>query len=126
MTTDRIKNINNFIDSIITQDEWEDNFNKRFELLVNKYTIELEHYEYIKNTDIKNLKKGGYIKYINTNNELYFGGALVNITADYIYMIKDNDIIKINKFKNIIFYRNHRTYIDKVRDVFISSMEKYT
>ncbi len=126
MTTDRIKNINNFIDSIITQDEWENDFNKRFELLINKYNIELENYEYIKKNNINNLKIGGYIKYITTNDELYFGGALVNITDEHIYMKKDYDIIKINKSKNIIFYRNHRTSIDKVRDIFISSMEKYT
>ena len=70
MTTDRIKDINNFIDNIITQDEWETNFNKRFELLVNKYNIELENYEYINKNKINNLKIGGYIKYINTNDEL--------------------------------------------------------
>ncbi len=126
MTTDRIKDINKFIDNIITQDEWEDNFNKRFELICNKYKIELENYDYISKNNIDKLKIGGYIKYINTLDELYFGGALVKITSEYIYMKKDNIIIKINKFKNIIFYRNHRTSIDKLRDIFMTGMEKYS
>ena len=126
MTTDRIKNINEFIDNIITQDEWEDEFNKRFELINNKYSIELENYEYINKNKIDKLKIGGYIKYINSNDELLFGGALVKISSDYIYMKKDNIIIKINKFKNIIFYRNHRTSTDKIRDIFITSMDKYS
>lgn len=86
MTTNRIKNINNFIDDIITQKEWEDEYNKRFESLINKYNIELEDYNYIKKEKLDNLKIGGYIKYINTKDELLFGGALVNITNDiYIY-----------------------------------------
>ena len=126
MTTDRIKNINEFIDNIITQDEWEDEFNKRFELINNKYSIELENYEYINKNKINKLKIGGYIKYINSKDELLFGGALVKISSDYIYMKKDNIIIKINKFKNIIFYRNHRTSTDKIRDIFITSMDKYS
>jgi hypothetical protein len=125
MNTDRIKNINNFIDNIITQEKWENDYNKKFEELINKYNVELENYNYIKKEKINNLKIGGYIKYINTKDELLFGGALVKIDTDYIYMKKDDIIIKINKFKNIIFYRNHRTNSDKIREIFISSLDKY-
>jgi hypothetical protein len=125
MNTDRIKNINSFIDDIITQEKWENDYNKKFEELINKYNIELENYNYIKKEKINNLKIGGYIKYINTKDELLFGGALVKIDTDYIYMKKDDIIIKINKFKNIIFYRNHRTNSDKIREIFITSLDKY-
>ena len=125
MTTNRIKHINDFIDNIITQDEWENEFNKRFELICNKYKVELEDYEYINKNKINNLKIGGYIKYINTSDELFFGGALVKITSEYIYMKKDNIIIKINKFKNIIFYRKHRTRDDKFREIFVTGLDKY-
>jgi hypothetical protein len=126
MTTDRIKFIDNFIDNIITQKEWEDDYNKRFEALTNKYSVELEYYNYIKKEKLNKLKIGGYIKYINTKDELLFGGALINITGEYMYMKKDDIIIKINKFKNLIFYRNHRTSTDKLRDIFVTGMEKYS
>ena len=33
--------------------------------------------------------------------------------------------MKINKFKNIIFYRKHRTLEDKTREIFITSLDKY-
>jgi hypothetical protein len=125
MTTNRIKYINKFIDDIITQEEWENNYNKKYEELVNKYNIELENYTYIKKDKINNLQIGGYIKYINTKDELLFGGALVKIDTDYIFMKKDEIIIKINKFKNIIFYRNHRTTSDKTREIFLTGLDKY-
>jgi hypothetical protein len=124
MTTDRIKNINKFIDDIITQEEWENNKNIRINDLFIKYNKELQNYNYVLLEEINNLKIGGYIKYINEYDELYWGGALVNIDSNFIYMKKD-DIIKINKFKNLIFYRNHRTKTDKTREIFITSLDKY-
>ena len=36
MTTDRIKDINKFIDDIMTQDEWEYNYNKKLDDLIRK------------------------------------------------------------------------------------------
>ncbi len=126
MTTDRIKNINKFIDNIITQKEWEYNYNKRIDDLILKYSNHLEKYNYIIKDELDDLKIGGYIKYIDVNNNLIWGGALIKIDANLIYMKKNNNIIKINKFKNIIFYKNHVTENDKYRDLFISGMEKYT
>ncbi len=126
MTTDRIKDINKFIDSIITQEEWEYNYNKRIDNLILKYSNQLENYNYIIKDELNELKIGGYIKYIDTNDNLIWGGVLVKIEGDLIYTKKDNNIIKINKYKNIIFYRNHRTQNDKYRELFVSSMEKYT
>ena len=125
MTTDRIKNINKLIDEIITQEEWEFNKNKRINDLFIKYNKELENYNYVLPEEINNLPIGGYIKYINDYDELYWGGALVSINSDYISMKKDDSIIKINKFKNFIFYRNHRTKTDKTREIFITSLDKY-
>lgn len=124
MTTDRIKEINKFIDNIITQEEWEYNYNKRINDLILQYSKELENYNYIMKEEIDDLKIGGYIKYIDINNNLIWGGPLIKIDEQFIYM-KNNNIIKINKFKNIIFYRNHRTQNDKYRELFISSMDKY-
>ncbi len=125
MTTDRIKNINSFIDSIMTQDEWNDNINIRINYLIEKYNNQLEKYNYIMKDEIDNLKLGGYIKYININDELIWGGALFKIDRNNIYMKKDNEIIKINKFKNIVFYKNHITSNDKTREIFLTSLDKY-
>ena len=125
MNTNRIKNINDFVDNIINQDEWEINYNKRFDELINKYSNELEYYNYIKKDQINKLVIGGYIKYITIDDILLYGGALMKIDSDYLYMKKDEMIMKINKFKNIIFYRKHRTREDKTREIFITSLDKY-
>ena len=125
MTTARIKDINKFIDDIITQDEWEYNYNKRIDDLIKQYSSQLEKYNYIIKEDIDNLIIGGYIKYIDTNNDLHWGGVLAKIDSNYIYLKKDNEYIKINKFKNIIFYRNHRTKNDKYREIFVTGLDMY-
>jgi hypothetical protein len=125
MTTNRIKNINSFIDSIMTQDEWEENINIRINYLIEKYNKQLDKYNYIMENEINGLKLGGYIKYININDDLIWGGALFKIDRNNIYMKKDNEIIKINKFKNIIFYKNHITLNDKNREIFLTSLDKY-
>ena len=124
MTTDRIKNINNFIDSIISQEEWDNEYNKRIDFLINKYIKQLEKFNYIIKDEIDSLKMGGYVKYINNMDELIWAGVLYKIDSNYIYTLKDNQIIKINKFKNIIFYKNHITSSDKTRKLFISYLDK--
>ncbi len=125
MTSDRIKDINKFIDEIMTQDEWEYNFNKRIDYLIKKYSIHLEKYNHVIKDEINNMIIGGYIKYIDNNDNLYWGGALAKIDDNFIYMKKENELIKINKFKNIIFYRNHRTRDDKFREIFVTGLDKY-
>ena len=125
MTTDRIKDINKFIDDIITQDEWEYNYNKRIDELMIKYSKQLEKYTYINNDEIDSLIIGGYIKYIDLYNNLFWGGLLAKIDKNFIYMKKDNKYIKIKKFKNIIFYRKHRTENDKTREIFVTGLDKY-
>jgi hypothetical protein len=125
MITDRIKDINKFIDDIITQDEWEYNYNKRIDELMIKYSKQLEKYTYINNDEIDSLIIGGYIKYIDLYNNLFWGGLLTKIDKNFIYMKKDNKYIKIKKFKNIIFYRKHRTENDKTREIFVTGLEIY-
>lgn len=125
MTTDRIKYISNFVDSIISQEEWEYNYNKNIDDLITKYSKQLENYNYTITNEIDSLIIGGYIKYIDVNNNLNWGGALVKIDSSYIYLKKDGDINKINKFKNIIFYRNHRTRNDKFKELFLTALDKY-
>ena len=73
-------------------------------------------------------KKGGYIRYFNANDELRYGGFLVNI-------FEDNEITKITLMntmgkrwvvswtRNYIFYKKHTTANDKLRKIFISLLE---
>ncbi len=125
MTTDRIKDINNFIDSIKSQEEWEHEYNNKLNFLINKYIKQLDKYNYIIKYEIDSLKIGGYIKYINDKDELIWAGLLYKIDTMYIYTIKDNKIIKINKFKNIIFYKKHVTQQDKRREIFLTNLDKF-
>ncbi len=125
MTTDRIKDINKFIDDIMTQEEWEYNYNKKLDDLITKYSHQLEKYNYIIKDEIDSLIIGGYIKYIDINNNLNWGGVLAKIDSNYIYLKKDDEYIKINKFKNIIFYRSHRTKNDKYREIFVTGLDMY-
>ena len=125
MTTDRIKDINSFVDSIMSQNEWENNIINRVSFIINKYEGQLDKYNYIVRKDIDNLKLGGYIKYVNLNDELIWGGALAKIDKNYIYIKKNNNLIKIHKFENIIFYKNHITQNDKTREIFLTSLDKY-
>lgn len=125
MTTDRIKNINKMIDEIVSEKDWNYDFNIRFDFLINKYKKQLDTFNFVSNSKIDLLKPGGYIKYINNNDFLIWAGILYKIDTYNIYTIKDNEIIKINKSNNLIFYKKHITLEDKRRDIFISSLDKY-
>jgi hypothetical protein len=124
MLTDRELKISQFVDNIITQNEWEIKKNKHINYLQNKYKKELENYNYI--TSINNIKLGGYIRYINYTDELKWGGILKKIIDNkYLLLVNmSNNIIKINFDKNYIFYKNHKTYNDNIRDLFITSLDK--
>lgn len=127
--TDRIDNINKFIDNIITQNEWKKNKINEFTILKEKYKTELDKYSIIEKKDINKLKIGGYVRYINLNNELKWGGILIKKIKENNFnflILKTNiNIIKICFEKNIIFYQNHRTSADKMREIFISYLDKY-
>ena len=100
----------------------DDNINE----LYRKYSKQLNNYSYIDN-DIYNLKKGGYIKYININNELKYGGILINIenknNLSKMKLVIKNDysknIYKINFLNNYIFYKTHKTQSDNFRKLFL-------
>lgn len=92
--------------------------------LYKKYNDLLKEYEFI--DDIKNLNCGGYIRYINLNDELRFGGILLKV-------IENDDIMEnklfvkntmgntwyINFKNNYIFFKKHKTKNDKFRNLFI-------
>ncbi len=114
---------------MITQEEWEEEQMIRIEGLVKKYEVELNKYNLIKECDLDDLKPGGYVKYINYKDELKFGGILINkfINKNKLYLTLSNNNYKytLSFNRNIIFYLKNRTTADKLREIFISSLEKY-
>jgi hypothetical protein len=134
MLTDREKAISKFVDSIITQEEWVKNKKKHINYLKKKFTNELNKYTFINSiNELKKLKLGGYIRYVNINDELKWGGALCKINYDHTSM---NNIIVISNIndgnktyynvcfeKNFFFYRNHITREDKTRELFVSYLD---
>ena len=73
------------------------------------------------------MKIGGYIRYVNMNEEIRWGGILIKI-KDEKKITKMKLVLKNStnnywniKFKNFyIFYRKNVSRYDKFRDLFIS------
>jgi len=123
--------IENFINSIQTQDNFEKNRTKTINNYYDIYKEELEEYEFIENlSKFNSLKKGGYIRYINLNEELKWGGILLKKYKfdDMNMMLLCNSNSKnfsISFEKNYIFYKKHTTQADKTRKLFLSYLDKY-
>ena len=127
----RLKDIENFVDQTKSQEKWQSELNKKIYKWKSDYEKELEDYEFVESEKelTKTAKKGGYIRYFNANDELRYGGFLVNI-------FEDNEITKmtlmntmgkrwvISWTRNYIFYKKHTTANDKLRKIFISLLEK--
>lgn len=123
--------IENFINSIQTQDNFEKNRTKTINNYYDIYKQELEEYEFIENlSKFNSLKKGGYIRYINLNEELKWGGILLKkYKFDDINMMllcnSNSKNFSISFEKNYIFYKKHTTQADKTRKLFLSYLDKY-
>jgi hypothetical protein len=109
------------------EEKLHEKLNKRIERFEQKYSEELSEYMYIDYSDLlSKVHVGGYIRYVNYNNELRWGGILLEIkdidTRDAKLMLKNtsNNIWMIKFSKNYVFYRKHTTYNDKLRELFIS------
>ena len=100
---------------------------KTIEEFEQKYQDELKEYIHVDYNDLlSKVKKGGYIRYVNLNGELRWGGILLEIKdidsrdAKLMLMNMSKKIWVINFSKNYIFYKKHTTYNDKLRELFIS------
>ena len=115
-------NNNNYVDSIIQPKETDN-----IDLLKQKYEIELNEYIFINDKNIDEMIVGGYIRYVNMNDELKWGGILIKV-KDEKKLTKMKLVLKNStnnywniKFKNFyIFYKKNVSRYDKFRDLFIS------
>jgi hypothetical protein len=124
---DRKKQISNFIDEYFKHEEWEEDKNKFIDKISNKFYKELEKYIFVEN--INDIKLGGYIRYVNSYEELKWGGILKKIIFenDKHYLLlanKYNNITRVCFEYNYIFYRNIITRADKLREIFISYLDE--
>jgi hypothetical protein len=124
---DRKKQISNFIDEYFNNEEWEEDKNKFIDKISNKFYKELEKYIFVEN--INDIKLGGYIRYVNSYEELKWGGILKKIIVenDKHYLLlanKYNNITRVCFEYNYIFYRNIITRADKLREIFISYLDE--
>lgn len=127
----RERDIDDFINSIMTEEEWKKKQSKKINYFYDKYSSELEDYEYIDTIEkYNNIINGGYVRYFNFNDELRWGGILAKKYnyKDMNMMILLNTSFKKNIVsfeKNYIFYKKHTTQADKTRKIFMSYLDKY-
>lgn len=95
--------------------------------LKTKYEDELKDYEFVDGNNIEKLKCGGYIRYVNLNDELKWGGVLVKLinnkkieSTKLLLKNKSNKLWSIFFYRYYIFYKKNRTRNDKFRELFIA------
>jgi len=100
---------------------------RTIEKFEQKYTEELNEYIHIDYNDLlSQVEIGGYIRYVNLNGELRWGGILIKIDdietrdAKLLLMNTSRKFWQIKFSKNYVFYKKHTTYNDKLRELFIS------
>lgn len=132
----RLKEIDEIINSIKSQKEYENEMKLKVEDLIKKFSDKLNGYKFVSSLDeLYKLKPSGYIRYINFNDEIKFGGILIKIfksetdnefNKKNLILIQNSDNIKwvISWEKNYIFYKSQTKKGDNLRNLFISILEK--
>jgi len=127
--TDRETQINNILNNFKSQKEWELEKMKHIDNMQKKYKEYLEDYNLVQNKEEYDMcKLGGYIRYIDNNDIMKWGGILIKKIQlhDIDYMVVLNSqkqSCKVSFNKNIIFYKKHMTANDKTRKLFISYLD---
>ena len=120
-----------FLNSIQKEEEDEIKKKKEIDNYYKKFNKSLEDYKYIVNLEeFKKLPYGGYIRYIDLNDELKWGGIFLKkyIYKDMNMILLCNSLSKtfnISFEKNIIFYKKHTSQSDKTRKLFLSYLNEY-
>ena len=126
----RENQIEQILSTMKTQEKWIEERNNNIDKLMIVYRAELEEYRPIFDSyDYNNMDVGGYIRYVDSNNEIKWGGILLKkIKKNNIdYMIVANSQMKcitVSFYRNTIFYKKHTTASDKNRKLFISYLDK--
>lgn len=127
--SDREKENNDFVDSICTQENFEKKKLEKVEKLYDLYEGELEDYLFVKDkVAYDKIILGGYIRYINYNDELKWGGILLKkvINKDKNIMVLANTLNKtynVSFENNYVFYKFHTTQSDKLKKIFLSYLD---
>ena len=100
--------------------------NKYIESLTKKYEIELKDYKFIDSKDIKLIKLGGYVRCVDLEENLKWGGTVIELIDDKnlskfkIKLMNSNKktwSIKYSKF--YVFFKNTISSRDTFRNIFI-------
>jgi hypothetical protein len=127
--TDREKDLDKFIESLGTEDDFKNKLIDKVEILYEQYEGELKDYKFVLDLNsYEKIKPGGYIRYINFDHNLKWGGILLKkvINNNRHVMVLQNSNMKrysITFENNYIFYREHKTQSDKLRDIFLSYLD---
>ena len=132
----RLKDIDNFVNSIKTEEEHQLEKQNKFNEYKNKFKDTLNGYVEILNLeDLYSLKSAGYIRYINLKGEIRYGGILMKVfktesedefNKKNLLLLKNSHEKKwsISWEKNFIFYKHQTKKGDNLRNIFISLLDE--
>lgn len=93
--------------------------------LKNKYVVELNKYEYIDSSNIDNIKCGGFLRMVDFNDNIKWGGMIIKIEnkedskrTKIQLRNTSNKLWYIKFIKYFIFYKKNNG--NSFRDIFIS------
>ena len=106
------------------------NSNDEYIKFLKKKFKELDEYEYVTIKNLSNIKLGGYIRCVNMNEELKWGGILIKINnlnykENLEFLIKNisNKIWKISYYNYYIFYKKQVTKNDILKKILLNKIE---
>ena len=129
---DRLNDINNIVNSIKTQKNFNKDLENKADEYKKKYPDLLNKYQLIKSKKyLEKCKNGGYIRYIKKNGEIRYGGILLKVfkppNSDITMLLlqnKNNNKWSITWERNIIFYKDQVKKGDNLRNLFISLLDE--
>jgi|APSaa5957512622_1039677.scaffolds.fasta_scaffold30643_2 hypothetical protein len=102
--------------------------NDFIEYLKNKFSQELEYYDYVNKDKLETLVCGGYVRYLTFYEELKYGGMLIKIInpedrnkTKLLLKNSRNQMWSILVKKYHLFYKPHDVENQIIRELFINS-----
>tara|TARA_B100000161_G_scaffold250849_1_gene209421 strand:- start:68 stop:502 length:435 start_codon:yes stop_codon:yes gene_type:complete len=132
----RLKEIDDIVNSIKSQNDYELEIEEKIRSFKEKFSNELEGYEHIPSLfKFYSMKPGGYVRYVNLKGQIKYGGILVKAfeSEDKSEFNKKNLLLIQNSNskqwvisweKNYIFYKKQTKKGDNLRNLFISLLDK--